>query len=670
MSKARVLSPAVTLILAIAFVIPAVGQEITPLGVYTQQYNNARTGNNTHEQQLNPRNVNSTTFGKLFSFTVDGQIYAQPLYVPGVVIPGQGMHNVVYVATEMDSIFAFDAATGVQLWAVNFTDPPAITAVPCESDGEQISCAIYPYEGITGTPAIDITTNTMYVLVRTYNNDTQTAYQDLHAIDITTGADKFGGPVTIQGSAPGTGDGSVNGIVSFSPLQDIQRPGLLLETNNVTGAKTVYIGWAGAQHGWMMAYSATTTPMVQTGIFLTTPNGIRGGVWQSGNGLAADSNGYIYASTGDGPFDVNAGGPDYGDSLIKFNGNLGVADYFTPMEQGCRYQDDFDVSSSGPVILPTQPGNYPDEVIQSGKGGDPCDASGFAPIYLANQNDLGKFNVGLDNVIQEISGAPIGYWSSPTYWVEGSQAAIYYAGRAQGLAGDYMKMYTLTNGELSTAPVSQSANVFTIGATPSSSGNGNNNGIIWATLRQESLGILPGQLPAILYAYDATSLANMLYNSSQNATRDTGGCANKFQVPVVANGEVFVGTQNEVDVFGLIGKPPAAPIVSLDSPCYTFDKQTVGTTSTPRFLVLTNIGTANMTVGTVYLRGMNPGDFAINSGCPSTLAPNASCTIKITFTPTQVGPRVAQVMIPDNAIGNPHNNTVTGAGVAAANRRF
>jgi len=661
MSRARFFYPAAMLFLAAVCLRSAAGQ--STLGVFTQQYYNSRTGTNTYETFLTPSNVNSSQFGKLFSFTVDGQIYAQPLWVQGVKTPGQGTHTVVYTVTEMDSVYAFDANTGVQLWTVNFTDlANGIGPVPCGSDiGEQISCGVYPYYGITGTPVIDPKSQTMYLVARTYNNNTGAAYQTLHALDITTGAEKFGGPVQIQGSVPGTGAGSVNGTITFDPLADIQRPGLLLESNNRTGAETVYIGWSGAAHGWLMAYDAKT--LQQTAIFNTTPDGIRGGVWQSGNGLAADSNGYIYASTGDGPFDANTGGPDYSDSLLKLDGDLNVVDYFTPMDQACRYTYDFDVSSSGPVIVPKQSGQYPDEVIESGKGGSPCDASAASPIYLVDRDNMGKYSPSNNNVIQEVPGAPIGYWSSPAYWRNGTQAAIYYAGITSNPGnGDYLKMYTLTNGQLSSASVSQSSNIFPIGATPSSSGIGNQNGIIWATERQEALGITPGQLPAILYAYDATNLANMLYNSAQNPTRDTGGCANKFQVPVVAKGKVYVGTQNQVDVFGLLGTPPAAPFVSLSSPCYTFNKQQVGTSSPPRYLVLTNIGTANMTVGTIYIRGLNASDFAQTNNCPATLAPTKSCTIKIIFTPSATGPRVGQVMIPNNAAGNPHNTALNGKG--------
>lgn len=660
MSKSRLSYSVAMLFLAIASLPSAIGQ--AKLGVFTQQYNNARTGTNTVEKFLTPKNVNSTQFGKLFSFSVDGQVYAQPLWVQGVTVPGQGVHNVVYVATEMDSVYAFDANTGAQLWHDNFTNPSGnITAVPCGTDGNtQISCGIYPYYGITGTPAIDPVSQTMYLVSRTYNTSTRTGYQTLHALSITNGAEKFGGPVTVTGSVAGTGAGSRNGIITFDPLADVQRPGLLLENNPNTGVETVYIGWSGAAHGWMMGYNAAT--LQQTALLNTTPDGLRGGVWQSGNGIAADSSGYIYASTGDGPFDADTGGPDYADSLLKLDGNLNIVDYFTPMDQACRYTYDFDVSSSGPMILPTQTGTYPDEVLESGKGGAPCDASGFAPIYLINTQNMGKYNATADNDIQEINGAATGYWSSAALWTAGTQTAIYYAGFASKGVGDTLKMYTLTNGTLSAAPTSQSSNIFTIGASPSTSGNGATNGIVWATMRQEGLGVQPGQYPAILYAYNATNVASMLYNSSQNAARDQGGCANKFQIPVVVNGKVYVATQNEIDVYGLLGTPPAAPWVTLSVPCYTFLKQTVGTTTTTS-VSITNSGSATLNLGTISLTGLNVSEFTIQSNnCGATLAPAAQCAVTIAFTPAATGPRLAQLLINDNAAGSPHNVMFTGKG--------
>src|SRR5215467_5955171 len=662
MRRARFSYPVAILVLTVIGLPFAMGQ--SKLGVYTQQYNNARTGSNTVEKFLTPKNVNSTQFGKLFSFTVVGQIYAQPLWVQGVTIPGQGVHAVVYVATELDSVYAFDANTGAPLWQDNFTDPAnGIGPVPCGTDGKtQISCGVYPYYGITGTPVIDPQTGTMYLIARTYNKKTAKGFQILHALDIGTGAEKFGGPVTVQGSVPGTGAGSKNGIVTFDPLADVQRPGLLLEPNPSTGAQTVYIGWAGAAHGWLMGYDAKT--LQQTAILNTSPDGLRSGVWQSGNGLAADSAGYIYVSTGDGPFDADSGGPDYADSLLKLDGDLNIVDYFTPMDQACRYQYDFDLSSSGPMVLPTQSGLFPNEVLESGKGGAPCDASGAAPIYLINANNLGKYSANNDTSIQSVPGAPIGYWSSGALWQAGTQSAIYYAGQSgKARTGDSLKMYSLINGQLSSTPISQSSNTFPIGATPSTSGNGGTNGIVWATLRQEGLGVQPGQYPAILYAYNATNVGAMLYNSSQNAARDSGGCANKFQIPVVVGGKVYVATQNEVDVYGLLGTPPTAPWVTLSNPCYTYVKQTVGTTSPPKSLTITNSGAANLNLGAISLIGLNASEFAIaTNNCSATVTPGGSCTITLTFTPAAVGTRLGQLLINDSAIGSPHNVMLTGRG--------
>jgi hypothetical protein len=275
---------------------------------------------------------------------------------------------------------------------------------------------------------------------------------------------------------------------------------------------------------------------------------------------------------------------------------------------------------------------------------------------------MGKYNATADNDIQEINGAATGYWSSAALWTAGTQTAIYYAGFASKGVGDTLKMYTLTNGTLSAAPTSQSSNIFTIGASPSTSGNGATNGIVWATMRQEGLGVQPGQYPAILYAYNATNVASMLYNSSQNAARDQGGCANKFQIPVVVNGKVYVATQNEIDVYGLLGTPPAAPWVTLSVPCYTFLKQTVGTTTTTS-VSITNSGSATLNLGTISLTGLNVSEFTIQSNnCGATLAPAAQCAVTIAFTPAATGPRLAQLLINDNAAGSPHNVMFTGKG--------
>ena len=661
MSRASIL-PSVLAVLSLIFISSTPAKSQNYIGIFTQQYNYGRTGENRNETKLTPANVSSGSFGKLFSYTVDGQVYGEPLYVYGVNIPGKGVHNVVYVTTQMDSLYAFDAdaTSSTPLWQDSFIDlQNGIGPVPCGTDGNSdISCGVYPVYGITGTPVIDPSTNTMYLVVRTWNANSQTGFQMLHAIDITSGVEKFGGPVEIQGRVQGTGVGSVGGYVYFNELADIQRPALLLLKNNITGVKTVYIGWAGAAHGWIMGYDAAT--LAQTGIFNTTPNGERGGVWQGGNGLASDGT-YIYASTGDGPFDANVQGGDYGDTVLKLDGNLNVLDYFSPMEQDCRFSTDFDLASSGPMVLPPQQGSHPSELITTGKGGSPCDNSGFAPIYLMDRTNLGGYSPTQDNIIEEVTGSPAGYWSSPAYFSVGNRAALYYAGVvAEGGTGDNMKMYTVTKGIVSSSPYSQSSNVYPIGATPSVSSNGDKHPIVWAIQRRDGLSIAPGVSPAVLYAYNASNLGNMLYDSSANPNRDQGGCGNKFAVPLVANGRVYVGTENELDIFGLLGAPPAVS-VAMNHPCFAFSKQTVGTTSPPEFLTLTNTGSSTLTFSSIQVVGLNPGDFAQQNNC-TTLAPGANCQVSLTITPLAQGPRAAQLIITDNAPNSPQNAQLNGKG--------
>lgn len=514
-------------------------------GVLTWQNDNGRTGQNLSETVLTPLNVNMGTFGKVFSFPVDGQIFAQPLYISNVVIPGQGTHNVVYVATQNDSVYAFDAdgLTTLPLWQVSFINAlNGIGPVPCTSP---IKCTIYPIIGITSTPVIDPNSATMYVLARTVESGVQV--QRLHALDVTTGTEKFGGPVKIQGSVLGSGYGSKNGRIGFENY-GTQRTALLL-LNGV-----VYIGWATGAHGWVMGYNAQT--LARTAIFNTTANSVLGGVWQSGAGLASDSKGFIYVTTGDGLFDFSTGGIDYGDSVLKLDANLNVVDYFTPMDQACRQSNDLDLGSSGPLVVPPQTGAFPDLLLQTAKGGSPCDLFGTsyaAPIYLLNRDSLGQYNSVQDSDLQTIEGSPRGYWSSPAYWQGPTATYLYLSGvTVEGGKGDFLKMYTLTNAQLSTVPVAQSRNIFMVGSTPSISANGSSGGILWAIARNDPLGILPGKHPAILFAFDATNVSKTLYTSAQAGSRDQAGLASKFVVPTIANGRVYVGTQTELDVYGLL----------------------------------------------------------------------------------------------------------------------
>jgi len=502
------------------------GQVQSYTGVLTWHNDNQRTGQYLGETVLTPANVNKKQFGKLFAYPVDGQIYAQPLYVNNVSVPGQGVHNAVYVATENDSVYAFDAdgLSAAPLWQDSFINPDnGITAVPCADTG---ACsALSPTMGITGTPVIDGTSGTLYVVAFTAENGDHV--QRLHALDITTGAEKFGGPVEIQASVAGTGGGSSGGVIKFDPINESQRTALLLSKG------VVYMGWGTFAnppwHGWIMGYNAKTLKRVA--VFMDTPNGVKGGIWGSGAGLAADGAGSLYVVTGDGTFDADTGGLDYGDSVLRLSpsaGGLSVPDYFTPFNQDYLNNNDLDIAAGGAVLLPPQPGSYPREMVAGGKEG---------VVYVINRDSLGGYTSTVNNIIQTVTTGGGGFWSTPAYF----HNSLYISP-----TGGALGRYTLTNGLLSTTPVSQSPILFKYpGVTPSVSANGTKNGIVWAIARVKNS-------PAVLHAFLASNLANHLYGSSQAGNRDIAGTSNKFVVPTVINGKVYVGTQTELDVYGLL----------------------------------------------------------------------------------------------------------------------
>ena len=626
-------------------------------GVFTWHNDNGRTGQYLKESVLTPQNVNSATFGKVLSYPVDGEIFGQPLYVPNVQINGH-LYNVVYVVTENNSVVALETDNLHPLWHTTFSNPSAgVTAVNCKTSS--LSCNVYPIDGVTATPVIDPTTSTMYIVAHTLENGV--FYVRLHALDITTGKEKFGGPVEVTATAPGTGVGSKNGMITLNLQNDLVRPAVLL-LKNAGPNGTVYIAPNGYPHSWVLAYDAVT--LQQLSVFVSSPNGTLAGIWQSGAGLAADKNNHIYLATGDGTFDASTGGLDYGDTLLQLDSSLAVVDYFTPMDQACRFTSDMDLSSGGPMLLPPQSGAVPNEVLIAGKGGTPCDANGLSPIYLVNDDDMGQYDATLDHVVEEISGSTIGYWSSPAYWQGAAGAWVYYAGvTADHATGDYLKAYSLTNGLLSVSPTSQSSNLLLNGGTPSISAKGSTNGILWLISREDYLDTRPGVKPATLYAYDATNVATQLYSSAASGLRDQAGCGAKFQTPTIANGQVFVGTGSELDVYGVIGQPLPAYPVTLSQPCADFGMVETGSTSTAQNVVLTNTGAANLTINSIAPTGQNVTDFIATNNCPASLAPGGNCTITLTFTPLGTGPRYASVIINDNAI-TPQGISVVGYGIA------
>src|SRR5262249_44134286 len=380
-------------------------------GMLTNHNDGSRTGANLAETVLKPSNVNTTSFGKLFSYPLDGVSYAEPLYLANVNVPGQGFHNIVYVATEHDSVYAYDAdgLGSTPIWKDSFINPAAgVTTVPAADTGE--CCDIAPEIGITGTPVIDPQTGTLYVVAKTkeVSGGTTSYVQRLHALDIATGAEKFGGPVVISATVTGSGVGSSGNQLPFDPLHENQRPGLLL-LNGV-----VYMGFSShgdnePYHGWILGYNAGT--LQQTMAYCVTRNGEGAGVWQSGGGLATDSTGSIYFVTGDGTFDANTGGADYGDSFVRLTTNGTVADYFTPHDQSTLNAGNIDLGAGGILLLPDQAGAHTHELVSAGKNGT---------LYLVDRDNMGHFNANNDSqIVQSLpnifpNGTPEpGNFSSP-----------------------------------------------------------------------------------------------------------------------------------------------------------------------------------------------------------------------------------------------------------------
>jgi hypothetical protein len=504
---------------------------LAQVSVTTSRNNNNRDGQNLNETILTPANVNVKSFGKLFSQAVDGYVYAQPLYVPDVSIPGLGTHNVVFIATEHDSVYAFDAdsnsgVNATPLWHRSFINPTKGVTTVASKD---VNCDdIVPEIGATSTPVIDTSTGTMYVLARTKEN--AQFVQRLHALNITTGKERSGSPVVIRARVKGNGAGSINGYVSFNPFTQAQRPGLLLQNN------TVYIGWAsacdnGPFHGWVMSYNATT--LKQTAVWNSTPNGGLGGIWQSGTGLAADSSFNIFLATGNGTYDGQTGRLDFGDSVVKLApGPISVSDWFTPYNQRDLSRKDIDVGSGGILLLPDQSGPHRHLLIQVGKSGD---------IYLINRDHMGHYNTSKNNIVQDLENAVGGMWATPAWWNNN----VYFGG-----SHDYFKQYIFdpNAGLLSTSAVYTSPTYVNFpGPIPSISANGTSDAIVWLVQTDSH-----GAGSAILHAYDATNISIELYNSKQKSPRDDPDVAVKFTVPTIANGKVYVASVKGLSVYGLL----------------------------------------------------------------------------------------------------------------------
>ncbi len=581
----------------------------TAAAVLTYQYDNTRAGVNSNETILTLQNVKTSTFGRLFSYSVDGLVYAQPLIAPNVIIPGAGTHNVLYVVTEHDSVYAFDAddntgSNAAPLWQTSFLGP-GVTTVP---SGNVNTADITPEIGITSTPVIDPVSGTLYVEVKTLEPGTTYVHR-LHALDITTGLERsnFNSPVIIScnnypGSGTGDNDGATPPHVLWNPLREHCRPAMTL-LNGVVYMSFASHGDNTPYHGWLFGYNATNFSIAPS-VFNSTPNGGLGGFWDGGGGPSVDSEGNFYLQTGNGDFNGTSGiskTANYAMSLIKFSTSNGLTmvDYFAPSNAAYLSGNDSDLGSGAPIILPDSAGstNHPHLVVGGGK---------TSPIYLVDRDKMGRFNgiAGKNLIVQQFNGSAGGDRDTTPAFFNNKMYVYDLNGR--------IGAFSIANAQFNTTPV-ETPDFYDNkgGATATISANGTSNAIAWAVYNS---GADFPTTPAVLRAYNAANLTQELYTSDTIASRDSAGDAVKFTVPTVANGKVYVGAQYSVTVYGLASKFVSAPTITPSggiftnsvrisisdstvgaSIYYTLDGSTLTTTSTPYTVPfsLTNSGTVS-----------------------------------------------------------------------------
>ncbi|MCU1310917.1 MAG: pyrrolo-quinoline quinone [Candidatus Angelobacter sp.] len=509
-------------------------------GMFRYKFDPGATGANLNESTLNTVTVNASKFGKIAtSGKLDGVIFTQPLYVAGLNIAG-GSHNVVFLGTENDSVYAINADNPQQVfWKRSFIDTAhGITPADGNRGGRT---GLGPLVGITGTPVIDPNSHTLYVSAMTVENGT--TFHKLHALDLSSGAEKFGGPKQITATVPGTGTGSNNGTITF--LADVQNQRSALQLVN----GVVYIAFAsfsdeGTYHGWIFAYDAGT--LAQLAALNVSPSSEGAGIWQAGSPPVADAEGNIYIETGDG-HDLSTGGPNWGDSFLKLKlngGALSVVDWFTTFNQACIDAGDLDLGSTGLMLLPDQPGAHPHLMVTGSKEGR---------ILVIDRDNLGHFNAGGNTQIPDdilINPKPCGQTDvNNSFRMYGSGA--YWNGNVYlGSVFSNLRAFSLTNGQLTQTSASktvfQGNGQLGRGPIPVVSANGGVQGIVWA------VEWVLGSQNIIMHAYDATNLANELYNTNQNAGRDALGFGAVFVVPTVINGRVYVVAANHLNVYGLL----------------------------------------------------------------------------------------------------------------------
>jgi uncharacterized repeat protein (TIGR03806 family) len=525
----------------------------------TFHYDNTRQGQNTNELFLTLSSVNTSTFGKLFTYSLDGYMYSEPVYIPNVVINGQP-HNIVFAATENNSVYAFDAdsnagANGGLLWQTNL----GIAEISINNYGVRYHHNVLnPLIGITGTPVIDPVSGTIFL--DTFTGpiaNTNSGYHVLHALNITNGTEQPYSPVLVNAQFTGTGVDSSNGIVRFNPSMHMNRPAMTLAGGILFVSYGSY-GDTDPYHGWVIGYNATNLVQLTNYVFCTTPNATtnvfgvnaaEGALWMGGGGPCVDQNTNVYFEVGNGSFSAHTNGGDYGDSFVKLSAvsNLLVAmDYFAPSNQSSMDVNDTDLGSGGPILLPDSVGSaaHPHLIVGAGKEGT---------IYLVDRDNMGHFDSTSNHIVQTLPNVMGGIWGVPAYW----NGRIYYQG-----AGDVLKAFAISNAFITPVPATKTTSSFSTYTTPSISANGNNNGIAWVIQTDAyngGNGVTGGS--AVLHAYNATNLAQEIYNSNQNLSRDNPGAALKYATPVVVNGKVFVRGEYALSVFGL-GSFLSPPIIS------------------------------------------------------------------------------------------------------------
>ena len=609
--------------------------QTTPMPVLQRGYDANVTGANITETLLNASNVSPTTFGLLFKLPVDEKIFAQPLWVPNVAIPNLGTHNVLYVATMNDTVYAFDADVGgAPLWSVNLASLVGATVPVWASIGNP------PFDqpgnfGILSTPVIDPSTNMMYVVGCTLENSAVT-YR-LHAFDITTGAEPYGPGVLITASYSGS---------TFAAHGASQRMSLVLADNQVVfGFSAMLQETPTTYQGWVIAYDKAT--LQQSGAFAPVITGYpQGGVWQAGRPPAVDSSGYVYAFTGNTSTGGWNGVTDFSETALKLDPSQGLAlvDWFTPGNWQYLDLNDLDLGSSGPLLIPGTT-----LLAGGGKTGD---------LYVLDTRSLGHWTANDSQVVQSLnitSGNQI--LAGPVYWVGSSVTGgplIYNWG-----ASDVLKAFAFDGSTFATSPsmVGSYSAILPGGALAlSANGNAPGSGILWANTAANKAANPP--VVATLHAFNAENLSNELWNSTMNAARDGYGNYARFVPPLIANGKVYMATaSNQVAVYGLL--PDMLAPSSL-----AFGIVQASSASAPQSVTVTNISSAALPISSITITGTGSGQFAQTNTCGTSVPVGSNCAVNVVFTPTSAGSKVATLNVIGGGGAGTQSVSLGGTGVA------